>query len=160
MLPEPLPLGPFLVAPEGRLSMRAAQAEPGFSFLWRGRRCAVRLLGGRVGFALPAARLPSTAAGPARREAGRFLLRSLARALPPGWRLTLMPDHRVQLETEQAMDWPATVTALIAPVVGLVIQAAPVLDLIDEVGLAPPPPPPPPLTPNPAGSSPARPAPS
>lgn len=135
MLPEPLPLGPFLVEPEGRLSMRATQTEPGFSFVWRGRRCAVRLLGGRVGFAVPAARLPSTSAGPARREAGRFLLRSLARALPTGWRLRLLPDHRVQLETEQTMAWPATVTALIAPVVGLTLQAAPVLDLIDEVGL-------------------------
>jgi hypothetical protein len=50
--------------------------------------------------------------------------------------MRLLPDHRIQIETEQTLEWPATVAALMTPIIALVLCAAPVLDLIDENGLA------------------------
>jgi len=80
--------------------------------------------------------VPSTSAGAARRAAGLELLRALPAALHPGWTLRLLPDHRIQLETEQDMEWPTTIGALMAPVIALVMDAAPVMDLLDEGALA------------------------
>jgi hypothetical protein len=136
MIASPMPLGPFLVGDLGRLDVRRQDASPGFSFQWRDRRFLVRLAGQRLYFAVPAGRVPSTSAGGGRRAAGLELLRALPAALQPGWSLRLLPDHRIQLETEQPMDWPTTVGALMTPVIALVMDAAPVLDLLDEIGLA------------------------
>jgi hypothetical protein len=136
MIASPIPLGPFLVEDGGKLTFRRRDTDPAFSFQWRGRRFAVRLVDQRLIFAVPVGRVPSTSLGAARREAGLALLKALPAALPPGWSLRLLPDHRVQLETDQAMAWPATVGALLAPVIELVMGAAPVLDLMDEAGLA------------------------
>jgi hypothetical protein len=87
-------------------------------------------------FSVPVGRLPSTSVGGGRRDAAIALLRALARNLPAGWRLGLLPDHRIQIDTEHRMDLPTTIGALLTPVVGLLLSAAPLLDLMDENELA------------------------
>jgi hypothetical protein len=136
MIASPIPLGPFLVEDGGKLTFRQKDTAPAFSFQWRGRRFSVRLADQRILFSVPVGRIPSTSAGAAKREAGVALLRALPAALPEGWKMRLLPDHRVQLETEQATEWPATVAALLTPVIALVMVVAPVLDLMDEANLA------------------------
>ena len=130
-----MPLGPFLVEDGGRLTFRNHGAEPSFYFQWRGRRFAVRLCGQTLRFTAPIGRIPSTSAGAARRDGALGLLAALRKALPKGWVMQLLPDHRIQLETEQAIEWPATVAALLTPIIALILCAAPVLDVIDEGGL-------------------------
>ncbi|MEJ0046639.1 MAG: hypothetical protein WDN04_11355 [Rhodospirillales bacterium] len=56
--------------------------------------------------------------------------------MPAGWHLRLLPDHRIQLETAQDLDWPVTAAALLTPIFELLRSAAPVLDLLEEAGLA------------------------
>ncbi len=136
MIASPMPLGPFLVEDGGKLTFRRKDTAPAFSFQWRGRWFAVRMADQLLAFSVPVGRVPSTSAGVAKREAGLALLRALPGGLPEGWRMRLLPDHRVQLETEQAMEWPSTVAALLTPVIALVMAAAPILDLLDEAGLA------------------------
>jgi hypothetical protein len=128
-------LGPFLVQESGQLALRQPGSEPGFTFTWRGRRFAVRIRQDSMSLSVPIGRLPSTSAGAGRRDAAMALLRALARNLPPDWRMRLLPDHRIQIDSERVMDLPATASALMAPVVGLLLRAAPVLDLMDECGL-------------------------
>jgi hypothetical protein len=136
MIAVPIKLGPFLVAEGGRIASHDPDQPPAFSFLWRGRCFSVRLQAGSISFGVPVGRLPSTSAGGGRREAALALVRALARNLPAGWRLRLLPDHRIQVDTEQRMDLPTTVGALLTPVVGLLLRAAPLLDLMDENELA------------------------
>ena len=136
MIPAPMPLGPFLVEEGGRLTFRQPGSQPGFTFLWRNRCFAVRLLGEKLSCAVPVGRVPSSSAGGGRRDQAMELLRVLARNLPAGWRIALLPDHRVQLSATLAMDWPATAAALITPIYALLMRAAPVLDVIDEAGLS------------------------
>ena len=131
-----VPLGPFLVLENGSLALRRPNSPPNFSFSWRDRRFAVSvhhdrmIVGGAVG------RLPSTSSGGGQRERATALLRALSRALPEGWRLQLLPDHRIRIEAEHAMHMPTTASALMTPVVRLLLRAAPLMDLIGECGLA------------------------
>jgi hypothetical protein len=136
MIPTPLKLGPFLVDAGGRLGFHNPDQPPAFSFLWRSRCVSVRLRADSMMFSVPVGRLPSTSAGGGKREAAMALLRALAHNLPAGWRLRLLPDHRIQVDTEHRMDLPTTIAALLTPVVGLLLRAAPLLDLMDENGLA------------------------
>ncbi len=136
MISSPMPLGPFLVEEGGRLTFRIKDTQPGFSFQWRNRRFAVRLADRKLYFAAPVGRVPSTSAGATRRDGALALLACLRQSLPSGWVMRLLPDHRIQIETEQILEWPATVAALMTPIIALVLCAAPVLDLIDENGLA------------------------
>lgn len=135
MIPSNLPLGPFLVEASGRLTFRTANTEPAFSFLWRKRCFTVKLATDSLACAVPIGRLPSTSRGQERRASAMPLLRALGRQLPQGWRIHLLADHRIQLDTEQSLHWPATAPALLTPIVRLVLQIAPLLDLIDETGL-------------------------
>jgi hypothetical protein len=136
MVASPIPLGPFLVQENGHIELRTPEDGTSFSFAWRGRRFAVRIRRDRMSLSVPVGRLPSTSAGGGRREAAMGLLRALGRNLPPGWRVRLLPDHRVQIDSDQHMDLPTTASALITPVVRLLLRTAPLLDLIDECGLA------------------------
>lgn len=129
-------LGPFIVGNGGRLTLCDAEADPAFSFLWRSRCFAVRVLTDRLTCAVPVGRLPSSVAGAARRDAAVALLRALGRQLPAGWHLSLLPDHRIQLEAGWPMHWPTTAASLITPLFQLLMRAAPLLDILDEAGLA------------------------
>jgi hypothetical protein len=129
-------LGPFLVTDGGKLSFRAPEAEARFSFVWRKRCFAIRLHDGRLDSAVPIGRVPSSSAGAERRATALPMLRALSQQFPARWRLSLLPDHRIQLEIAQDLAWPATAAALFTPLFGLVMQVAPVLDLMEEAGLA------------------------
>ena len=136
MIPTPMPLGPFLVTDGGRLSFRAPDTEARFTFTWHKRCFAIELQGGHLSCAVPVGRLPSTSTGAARRDAAMQLMRALGQHAPASWHLRLLPDHRVQLHTKQDLVWPMTAAALITPIFDLLMQVAPVLDVLDEAGLA------------------------
>ena len=136
MIPASMPLGPFLVSAGGKLNFRAPDAEVRFTFQWRRRCFAVRLQDGHLNCAVPVGRLPSSTGGTGRREAAMPVLRALGQCLPAGWHLRLLPDHSIQLDTSQDLAWPSTAAALITPLFGMLMHTAPVLDLLEEAGLA------------------------
>ena len=135
MLASSVPLGPFLVDGAGRLAFRHSDTTRGFGFLWRANRCRVRLGGGTLSFTAVIGRLPSTAGGGGQREAALGVLRAVGKVLPAGWRLRLLADHRVQVEVEQALNWPTSMAALLTPVVRLVFCVAPLMELMREAGM-------------------------
>ena len=59
----------------------------------------------------------------------------LARSVPSGWRVTLLADHRVWLETETRIALPITAAALITEITRFLLALAPFVDLLDEEGL-------------------------
>jgi hypothetical protein len=60
----------------------------------------------------------------------------LPRALPGSWRLSLLPDHRVQLEAGSQVTLPITATDLLVELTRFALDLAPYLDLLDEAGIA------------------------
>lgn len=131
----PMPLGPFLVAPDGTLDLRCAGSS-NFSFIWRKRRFFVRVSSPQLTMTTALGRIPSTAVSQAQRVAALRVLAPLRLCLPGGSALRLLPDHRIQLELQQPMEWPNSISQLLAPVVAVLLRAAPVLDFADESGLA------------------------
>jgi len=129
------PLGPFIVDDGGKLSFRTVEHGAGFSFSWRGRRFSALLKQGSVDLTGVVGRVPSSAGGAARREVAFAAARALPRLLPSGWALTLMPDHRLQIQAEERMAWPAYAADLIVPIVHFLLRIAPYLDLMDEAEL-------------------------
>jgi hypothetical protein len=129
----PFTHGPFLVGGDGSLHPRTA---PCLRFLWRGRRCEARLAGGRMQLTASAGAIPYTAEGPARRAETLAAIGALPAELPPGWRLRLLPDHRLRLEAEAALPDPTTATALVARLVGFALALDPYLDRLDSAGVA------------------------
>lgn len=132
-----LPLGPFAVGPDGVLHLRHAEARPAMRFAWRGRGCEAELLPdrGALRLAAVAARIPSTA------EPGADRARAFAAlsGLPPpglpgggGWRLRLLPDHRVRVEAQAALPGPAT--AMVAAMVRFALALDPYLDRLEAAG--------------------------
>jgi hypothetical protein len=129
---HPITLGSFAVAPDGALQPRDAGRQPSLRFAWRGRSCEAALEGDAVRLAAIAARIPSTADTGADRPGAFAELASLPQALPPGWRLSLLPDHRIRLETETPLAAPPTATALIATLVRFALALDPYLDRLDS----------------------------
>lgn len=135
----PFKLGPFEVDSEGRLSPGDPPASPAFLFRWHGRVVRSRLAqaddsAGRLSLQVMMGRVPSTAS--ARDETLRprsfAFLHWLARAVPPGWRVHLAPDHRMWLETEAGIALPITAADLITTITCLALDLAAYLDLLDE----------------------------
>ena len=103
----PFMLGPFSVDAMGRLGPRGPSALPGFLFRWRGRQIRAKFeqtdpMRGQLVLQATLGRVPSTA-NP--RDAGLRpqsfrLLHLLPRSVPGPWRVSLLPDHRVQLEAD------------------------------------------------------------
>ncbi len=137
MLPGAFPLGPFIVEGSGRLTFRSPERGAGFSFIWRGRRFSAALTHGTIALTGVLGLVPSSAAGPGKREAALASLRSLPRLMPSGWALRLTPDHRIQIKATEAMEWPAHATDLLLPLVQFLLRLAPYLDLMDESQLGP-----------------------
>ncbi len=123
------------MAVNGSLQLRDPAPEPVFSFIWRKTCFTVRLSGGSITLRAPAGRIPSTSDGPGRREQALAALRALPSCLPANLRLCLLPDHRVQLDMHCELAWPSSASALMAPIVGMLLQLAPVLDVMAEAGL-------------------------
>jgi hypothetical protein len=132
----PFPHGPFLVDGDGGLHPRAA---PSLRFAWRGRRCEARLAGGRMRLTATAGAIPYTAESPGQRAGTLAAIGALPADLPAGWRLSLLPDHRLRLETEAPLPAPTTATALVGRMVGFVLALDPYLDRLESAGAAGPP---------------------
>ncbi len=135
MFVAPMRIGPFLMEEDGSLQLREPAPEPVFSFIWRKTCFTVRVSEGAIMLRAPAGRIPSTADGPGRRHAALAALRALPSCLPANLRLHLLPDHRVQVDMRADLGWPTSASALMAPIVGMLLQLAPVLDLMAEAGL-------------------------
>lgn len=138
----PFNLGPFAVDAAGRLSPRGGIPErSGFILAWRGRSVHAHLSeaepGNRLVLEVALGRIPSTAQEVTADQRPRSFaaLRALPGALPTGWRLRLMPDHRLRLEAELLIELPITVTLLLTELTCFLLALAPFLDLLDEVGV-------------------------
>jgi hypothetical protein len=137
VLPGAFPLGPFIVEESGKLTFRSPERGAGFSFIWRGRRFSASLAQGSISVTGVLGLVPSSAAGPGKRENALASLRVLPRALPSGWALRLTPDHRIHIKAAEPMEWPAHATDLMSPLVQFLLRLAPYLDLMDEAQLGP-----------------------
>jgi hypothetical protein len=142
MVPSPFPdnmgrmeaisHGPFLVEPDGRLT---ALRPPAMRFAWRGREVEARLEGGRVTLSALAGALPYTAERPEARPRALAEIGQLPHELPAGWRLRVLPDHRLRLEA--AMDLPeeTTATALLGAMVNFALMLDAYLDRLESAGV-------------------------
>src|ERR1700733_2982560 len=111
----PFILGPFAVDAMGRLAPRGPEALPGFYFRWRRRVIHAKFehtqrVRSRLMSQATLGRVPSTAnpRDSALRPQTFQLLHLLPRALPRPWRVSLLPDHRVQLEANSQVTLPIT----------------------------------------------------
>ena len=143
-------LGPFSVDPEGRLSPARPDLSPVFSVRWRGRTVHACLsqgtapntsldapLGeGHLRIRSILGRIPSTASGPAVREACLTLFRGLLTAVPETWTMRLLPDHRPQVEAALMVALPITVTGLVTELTAFLLDLAPYLDVMDDAGVS------------------------
>ncbi len=142
-LDSPFVLGPFTVDARGRLRPTEAEPLPTFALCWRGCtvEAALRQSGDGPDVAVMAlragaGRVPSTAAGGSTGRAAVFAaLVAMPGLLPPGWRLLLLPDHRLELVAEAGLAMPATAAELLCAVTGFLLAAAPYLDLFGEAGV-------------------------
>jgi hypothetical protein len=134
---QPITLGSFAVARDGALQPRRAGSHPALRFAWRGRACEAALTGDAVQLAAIAARVPSTAEPGVDRPGAFAELAALPRSLPPGWRLSLLPDHRIRLEACAPLEAPPTATALITLMVRFALALDPYLDRLDSACAGP-----------------------
>ena len=126
------PHGPFLVEPDGALR---ATRTPALRFAWRGRGCEARIEDGMVSLSAGAGAVPYTAERPAERRAALAAIADLPGQLPQGWRLSVLPDLRLRLETALPLQAPTTAIALVAAMVGFVLALDPYLDRLDSAGV-------------------------
>jgi hypothetical protein len=129
--PAPFPHGPFLVQPDGALHPRG---RPALRFAWRGRPCEAWIEAGKVALSVAAGAVPYTAERPADRPGAFAELARLPADLPPGWRLRLLPDHRIRLEAERALPDPAHSAALVTAMVAFALALDPYLDRLEAAG--------------------------
>jgi hypothetical protein len=125
--------GPFLVAEDGALT---PLRQPALRFAWRGRGCAVTFDAAGIKLAAQAGAVPYTAERPAVRPGAFAALGALPAALPAGWRMRLLPDHRVLLETTVPLRGEPTATALVSAMVGFALALDPYLDRLESAGVA------------------------
>ena len=145
-LDVPFALGPFTVDAIGRLAPLRPDASPGFLFRWRDRIVRARMMQpgaaaeGRLLLQVPLGRIPSSAkrTDAASRPDSFALLRLMAQTFPPAWRLLLLPDHRVRLETDASLALPITAVGLLVETTQFLLALAPFLDMFDETGMAVP----------------------
>lgn len=131
---QQLTLGPFAVAPSGALAPRDPCLRPALHFAWRGRPCRAELGAEEVRLAAIAARIPSTAASGAGRAGTLAALAAMPTAMPEGWTIRLLPDHRIALETTEALDSPPTAVGLVARLVRFALALDPYLDRLEAAG--------------------------
>jgi hypothetical protein len=141
----PFKLGPFAIDAEGRLTPYEPASAPAFLFRWHDRVVRARLGRadadtGRLTLQMALARVRSSASATdeALRPRSFMLLHWLERSVPHGWRMALTADHYVWLATDMAVALPITAAALLTEIACFVLDLAPYLDLMDEVGLTVP----------------------
>jgi len=129
---HPLSHGPFLVDPIGGLTLHRA---PALRFAWRGRGCEARIEEGRISLIAQAGRVPSTAEDVTARPGAFAALSQMPGELPEGWRVRLLPDHRIQLMSQQSMPDVATATRLVGAMVRFALALDPYLDRLESAGV-------------------------
>lgn len=130
---DPTPHGPFLVAHDGQLT---PVGRPALRFAWRGRGCEAVVSAGQITLAAQAGAVPYTIERSAQRPAAFAALEALPAELPEGWRLRLLPDHRVRLEHAVELEGTTTATALVSAMVGFALALDPYLDRLESAGMA------------------------
>ncbi len=131
-------LGAFALDAEGQLAPADALTRPSLRFAWRGRLCQAELDNDEVRMATIAARIPSTAEPGADRRGALAGLAGMPGALPEGWRMQLLPDHRIRLETTAPLGSPPTAVRLVAEMVRFALALDPYLDRLEAVGATAP----------------------
>jgi hypothetical protein len=134
---EPLILGPFAVARNGALQPREPATPPALRFTWHGRRCEAAISPDGVQLAAIAGRIPYTVEAGADRAAAFATLARLPAGLPPGWRLRLLPDHRIRVETAAETPPAPTATSVIAAMVRFALALDPYLDRLVTASVGP-----------------------
>jgi len=128
----PLSHGPFLVDPLGGLTLQRA---PALRFAWRGRGCEARIEVGLISLIAQAGRVPFTAQDVAARPGAFAALSRMPGELPEGWRVRLLPDHRIQVVSQQPMPDVATATLLVGAMVRFALALDPYLDRLESAGV-------------------------
>jgi hypothetical protein len=134
---QPLTLGPFAVTRDGALQPREAAQPPALRFSWRGRRCEAAVAANGLHLAAIAGRIPSTAEPGTDRATAFETVAALPRTLPPGWRVRLLPDHRIRLEAAMDTAEAQTATSVIAAMVRFALALDPYLDRLDSASAGP-----------------------
>lgn len=129
-----LPLGPFVVHRDGTLATIEPEARPAMRFAWRGRDCEAGFTPQGLRLSTIAARVPSTADRAADRPRAFETLARLRQELPAGWRLRLLPDHRIRIETDAPFADPPTVISLVVSMVQFALVVDPYLDRLASGG--------------------------
>lgn len=124
--------GPFLVAKDGSLT---PQRQAAMRFEWRGRGCEAIVEDGCVSLTIQAGAVPFTAERAELRPGAFAALGALPPDLPEGWRLKLLPDHRVRLETAMPLGEEVTATILVRAMVAFALALDPYLDRLETAGL-------------------------
>jgi hypothetical protein len=125
--------GPFLVEPDGAL---LPLRVPALRFAWRGRPCEARIADGKLSLSAGAGAVPYTAERPADRPGAFAAIAALPAHLPGGWRLRLLPDHRLLLEAEDALPMPTSAVVLVGALVRFALALDPYLDRLESAGVA------------------------
>ncbi len=128
----PFKLGPFSVDAEGRLSPTQSGTGPNFRFRWHGRAVCVQFDHappgeGRLKYRVALARVRSTAccSDATLRPRCFAVVRRLERVVPSDWRVALLVDHRIWLETETPIGVPITATGLVTELTRFALELAP-----------------------------------
>lgn len=130
-----LAVGGFIVDGEGQMRLRTPEHPPLLSFAWRDCSITAKVETERLLLSATLGRVPSSAVDPKRRESVFSGLRILPRKVPENWRLRLLPDHRLVMEAEEELSAPMTISALIAPVTRFLLELAPYMDALAELGV-------------------------
>lgn len=148
-------LGPFEVGRDGRMALAGDADVPRFHLTWRNLPVAATLMAskadptdGELHLQAIIGRVPSTASpgpggGIAEQRAGVFsLLRSISLKIgtspattTSNWRVQLLPDHRVMVQSVAAMTLPTSVTSLLTDVTLFLLALDPYLDLMADGGV-------------------------
>ena len=147
LLCAPLALGPFVVNADGRLSPSTPDHFPSFRVTWRGHVVQARLTaaspgGGVLDLRTVLGRVRSTGRPDAPQSLPRrdmfAAVRALPATLPPGWKLDLLPDHRLLARSESDLALPTGAEDLVSEIALFVFRLTPYLELLaEEAGIEP-----------------------
>lgn len=130
---QQIPHGPFLVGTDGSLT---PVRDASMRFAWRGRGCVVTLSDGQISLTAQAGAVPYTAEQRGARPGAFAALGAMPGDLPDGWRLRVLPDHRVRLEAAFDLQGDTSATALVSAMVSFALALDPYLDRLESAGLA------------------------
>ena len=136
-MPELISLGSFAVHRDGTLIPQEPGRRPALRFAWRGRRCEAAVSEAGVALTAIAGRIPSTAEPAADRTSAFATVAHLPGSLPPGWRLRLLPDHRIRLEATADCAPAPTAITVVSAMVRFALALDPYLDRLESASAGP-----------------------